>query len=101
MVFYYKKIYDRGILGKLTKMTINFNKSSGSTITSSLNNIIDYDIMTPKDECICKYDKMTGKKIRDYKCYHSYLRHPGYEKLQNTLLFKIGVLESNQIIQNI
>ena len=29
-------------------------------------------------------------------CSHSYLRHGGYEKLQNTIMIKLGVVEGMQ-----
>jgi hypothetical protein len=98
---HHEKVYDHGTLGNITKMTINFQNSSGDDIKVNYRNIIDYDIKTPKNKCICEYDQNTGDRIRNYQCSHSYLRHMGYEKLQNTLLFKVGVLEGIQDIQHI
>lgn len=97
---YHEKIYDHSILGNISKMTINFKNSSGTDINISYKNIIDYDIMTPYDKCICNIDPLTGIRLRNYQCYHSYLRHGSYEKLQNTLLFKVGVIECIQDVHN-
>jgi hypothetical protein len=98
----HEKVYDHGTLGNLTKMTIIFKNSSGTPITTNYNiNIIDYDIKTPNNECICTTDFETGQRIRDYQCFHSYLRHPSFEKLQNTLVLKLGILEGIQDMQHI
>jgi hypothetical protein len=96
---HHEKSYDDGNLGNITKMSIKFQNSSGSDININYKNILDYDIDTPKDKCICEYDTNTGEKIRNYQCSHSYLRHTGYEKLQNTLMFKVGVVEGIQNVQ--
>jgi len=95
----HEKVFDHGSLGNLSKMTIDYKNSSGVPLTCSTINIIDYDITTPNNACICSFDTYTGEKIRNYQCSHSYLRHPAFEKLQNTLTMKIGVLEGNQDIQ--
>lgn len=98
---HHEKMYNGSTLGNITKMTINFQNSSGNNVKINYGNIIDNDITTPKNKCICGYDTITGEKIRNYQCAHSYLRHCGYEKLQNTLLFKVGVLEGIQDVQHI
>lgn len=97
---HHEKVYDHGSLGNISKMTISFMSASANDIKINYKNIIDYDVKTPKDKCICEYDETGGKK-RNYQCCHSYLRHMGYEKLQNSLLFKVGVLEGIQDIQHI
>lgn len=94
------KIYDHGVLGNINRMTIQFKDSSGNDLNVSYSNLIDYDINTPKDKCICGYNSLTGERVRNYQCYHSYLRHPAFEKLQNILLFKVGVIECKQNIMN-
>ena len=93
---YQDKIYNKGLLGKINKLTIFFRNSSNTDITISNANYIDYDITSPPDKCICTYDSATGEKIRNYTCSHSYLRHGGYEKLQNTIMIKVGVVEGTQ-----
>jgi hypothetical protein len=98
---HHEKIYDHSNLGNITMMTINYKNASGLELKTNYNNILDYDIKTPKDKCICTYNLETGEKIRNYQCSHSYLRHMGYEKLQNTLLFKVGILEGMQNIRHI
>lgn len=99
---YYHKDFNHSTLGNINKMSINIKDMYNKDLTTSYKNIIDYDINdTPKDLCICNYDEETGEKLRNYRCRHSYLRHPGYEKLQNNLLFKIGVLEGSQNIEKI
>lgn len=94
------KIYDHGTLGNITRMTIQIKDSTGRQLNVSHNSIIDSDITTPNDTCVCGVDSITGDRIRNYQCYHSYLRHPSYEKLQNILLFKVGVLEAKHNVMN-
>jgi len=100
---YHEKLFDRGVLGVVNKMSISLKHGSGTPIKTGASNIIDYDITTPKDKCICEYDSITGERVRNYQCMHSYLRHQTFEKLQNSLLFKIGTIEgkhNNINIQN-
>jgi len=97
----HEKVYDHGTLGNLSKMTISYQNSSGTPLTTSYVNIIDYDITTPNNTCICLYDPNTGERIRNYQCSHSYLRHQAYEKLQNTLILKLGIIEGVQDMQYI
>lgn len=93
---YQDKVFNRGVLGNVKKLTICFRNSSGTSIKVSNANYIDYDIKTPTDRCICTYDSNTGEKVRNYTCSHSYLRHGGYEKLQNTIIIKLGLVEGYQ-----
>lgn len=95
----YNKVYNHSNLGTINKMSIQFKDVFGKDITTSYNNFIDYDITTSKNTCICSVNYDSGEQIRNYKCCHSYLRHMGYEKLQNNLLFKIGIIEGTQNIQ--
>jgi len=95
----HEKVFDHGSLGNLSKMTISYKNASGKDLSSFNINIIDYDVTTPNTLCICTFDPNTGEKIRNYQCSHSYLRHPAFEKLQNTITMKIGVLEGTQDIQ--
>jgi len=96
---YHEKVFDHTLLGNITKMTINFKNSSGTDLSNGCN-CIDHDIKTPKDKCICITNPLTGEKMRNYQCSHSYLRHCAFDKLQNTLLFKVGVIECTQNIQH-
>jgi len=98
---YHEKLFDHGKLGNVNKMTIQFKNSFGNDILSNYNNIIDYDITTLNAECICLTNPNTGIKDRNYQCSHSYLRHPTFEKLQTTLIFKFGIIEGQQNIQHI
>jgi hypothetical protein len=93
---YQDKVFDKGILANITKLTISFRNSSNNEIKISSRTLIDYDVTSPQDRCICTYDGETGEKIRNYTCSHSYLRHPTYEKLQNTIMIKLGVVEAHQ-----
>lgn len=93
---YQDKFYDRGVLGNIKRLTIKFKSSNNNDLKISNSNYIDYDITTPNDRCICTYDPDTGDRIRDYTCSHSYLRHGGYEKLQNTIMMRLGVVEGFQ-----
>jgi hypothetical protein len=97
----HEKVFDSGTLGNLSKMTVSYRNAIGNDLNVNSLNIIDYDIKTPNNQCICTYDKLTGERTRDYQCFHSYLRHPSFEKLQNTIVLKLGVLEGSQDIQYI
>lgn len=97
----HEKIYDRGVNGIINKMSISYTTSIGDNIKASSTNIIDYDITTPKNACICTYDDTTGERVRNYQCMHSYLRHQGYEKLQNILAFKVGSIKGRHNNRNI
>jgi len=97
----HEKVFDSGTLGNLSKMTVSYKNAIGNDLNVNNLNIIDYDIKTPNNQCICTYDKLTGERTRDYQCFHSYLRHPSFEKLQNTVILKLGVLEGSQDIQYI
>ena len=44
--------------------------------------------------CTCTTDS-NGYFTRDYSCPCTYFRHRYYQKFQNTLIFKIGVIEPN------
>ena len=94
----HEKVYDRGLLGNLSRMTIGFKNASGIDLTIG-DNIIDYDITTP-NTCICGIDNETGLRTRNYQCFHSYMRHQYFEKLQNTIVLKLGILHSSQVIQH-
>jgi len=96
----HEKVFDHSTLGNLSRMTIGFKNSSGNDLTIGTN-IIDYDITTPNNQCICTYDSLTGQRKRNYQCYHSYMRHPSFEKFQNTIVLKLGILESMQEMQHI
>lgn len=91
---YVDKIFKFSNLGNITKFSINITKYDGKLLTNTLNtSFIDYNVGKDK-ECICKPDN-NGNYIRNYKCPCSYIRHPLYHKFQNTLLFKIGVIEND------
>ena len=95
----HEKVFDNGTLGNISKMTISYKNALGNDIIVNNLRIIDKDITTPNNKCICVYDTETGERTRNYQCFHSYLRHPSFEKLQNTVILRLGVLEPLQDIQ--
>jgi len=88
------KIYRFSQLGNIKSLTINIADNEGKDFnTQSYKLFVDTHISKIK-KCICKISS-NGEIIRDYGCSCSYIRHPYYKKFQNTLLFKIGVIEND------
>jgi len=88
------KIYRFSQLGNIKSLTINITDNEGKEFnTQSYKMFTDANISKIK-KCICKISS-NGEIIRDYGCSCSYMRHPYYKKFQNTLLFKIGVIEND------
>lgn len=88
------KIYRFSQLGNIKSLTINITDNEGKDFnTQSYKMFTDTNISKNK-KCICKINS-NGEIIRDYGCSCSYMRHPYYKKFQNTLLFKIGVIEND------
>jgi hypothetical protein len=88
------KIYRFSQLGSIKSLTVNIADNEGKDFnTQSYKMFTDTHIKTNK-KCICKPNS-DGEIIRDYGCSCSYMRHPYYKKFQNTLLFKVGVVEND------
>jgi hypothetical protein len=88
------KIYRFSQLGNIKSLTVNILDNEGKDFnTQSYKMFTDTYIKTNK-KCICKVNS-NGEIIRDYGCSCSYMRHPYYKKFQNTLLFKVGVIEND------
>jgi hypothetical protein len=88
------KIYRFSQLGNIKSLTINILDNEGKDFnTQSYKMFTDTYIKTNK-KCICKVNS-NGELARDYGCSCSYMRHPYYKKFQNTLLFKVGVIEND------
>jgi hypothetical protein len=87
------KMFKFALLGQINQMTINIKNSNGIDLKNSQENYIDKNV-DPSKLCTCKTDT-NGYFIRNYKCVCTYFRHPYYQKFQNTLIFRIGVIEPN------
>jgi hypothetical protein len=88
------KIYRFSQLGNIKSLSINISDNEGKDFnTQSYKMFTDTHISNNK-KCICKVNN-NGELIRDYGCSCSYMRHPYYKKFQNTLLFKVGVIEND------
>ena len=86
------KIFKFSDLGNITSFTISMTNYLGNLFKNCINNSwIDSNINTPAT-CICTTDN-NGFVVRNYGCACTYMRHPLYMKFQNTLMFKIGVVE--------
>lgn len=81
------------MLGQINQMTISILNSNGNLIKNSKENYTDLNISKSKT-CTCTTDS-NGYFIRNYSCVCTYFRHPFYQKFQNTLIFRIGVIEPN------
>ena len=87
------KMFKFALLGQINQMTINIKNSNGTQLKNSQDFYTDMNI-DPNKQCICTTDT-NGYFIRNYKCVCTYFRHPYYQKFQNTLIFRIGVIETN------
>ena len=88
------KIYRFSQLGNIKSLTVSILDNEGKDFnTQSYKMFTDTYIKTNK-KCICKVNS-NGEIVRDYGCSCSYMRHPYYKKFQNTLLFKVGVIEND------
>lgn len=87
------KIFKFSNLGIINQMTIRITNSNGILFKNSQDNYVDLNIPLIKT-CSCLTDT-NGYFTRNYQCSCTYFRHPYYQKFQNVLIFKIGVIESN------
>lgn len=87
------KMFKFVLLGQINQMTINIKNSNGIDLKNSQENYIDKNV-DPSKLCTCRTDT-NGYFIRNYKCVCTYFRHPYYQNFQNTLIFRIGVIEPN------
>jgi len=87
------KMYRFALLGQLNQMTISISNSNGTVLKNSPENYTDTNI-NPSKTCTCTTDT-NGYFVRNYSCVCTYFRHPYYQKFQNTLVFRIGVIEPN------
>jgi hypothetical protein len=88
------KIYKFSQLGNINSLTINILDNEGKDLnTKSYKIFTDLHIKKEK-KCICTIGN-NGEIIRNYGCSCTYMRHPYYKNFQNTLLFKIGVIEND------
>ena len=88
------KIFRFADLGNIKVMSINIQNYEGILYKNQQNNTFIDSHANTYNKCICTNDT-NGNKIINYTCCCSYLRHPNYAKFQNTLVFKIGVIEND------
>jgi hypothetical protein len=88
------KIYRFSQLGNIKSLTINITDYEGKDFNTQSYKMFTDSHISKNKKCICKVSN-NGEIIRDYGCSCSYIRHPYYKKFQNTLLFKIGVIEND------
>lgn len=88
------KIYRFSQLGNIKSLTVNITDCEGKDFNTQSYKMFTDSHISKNKKCICKVNS-NGEIIRDYGCSCSYIRHPYYKKFQNTLLFKIGVIEND------
>jgi hypothetical protein len=88
------KIYRFSQLGNIKSLSVNILDNEGKDFNSQSYKMFTDTHISKNKKCICKPNS-DGEIIRDYGCSCSYIRHPYYKKFQNTLLFKIGVIEND------
>lgn len=91
---YVDKIFRFSSLGNIKNFTIKIQNSKGVQLkTNEYSDFLDKHLDTSVDYQDTK--DATGATVRDYRSKTNYIRHPLYDKFQNTLLFKIGVVEND------
>lgn len=89
-----EKIYEISNLGNLSRMQISFKNSLDKYITINTK-VIDYNVPNIDDKiCTCTYDEFNNI-IRNYSCICNYIRHPRFIKIQNDIMFKFGIMETD------
>jgi hypothetical protein len=88
------KIYRFSQLGNIKSLTVNILDNEGKDFNTQSYKMFTDTHISKNKKCICKVNS-NGEIIRDYGCSCSYMRHPYYKKFQNTLLFKVGVIEND------
>jgi hypothetical protein len=88
------KIYRFSQLGNIKSLTVNILDNEGKDFNAQSYKMFTDTRISKNKKCICKPNS-DGEIIRDYGCSCSYMRHPYYKKFQNTLLFKVGVIEND------
>jgi hypothetical protein len=90
---YVDKIFRFSSLGNIKNFTIKLQDSKGNQLTPCPSSFIDSHV--PVNNDIKDTRDANGVVIRDYRAKTNYIRHPLFEKFQNILMFKIGVVEND------
>jgi hypothetical protein len=88
------KIYRFSQLGNIKSLSVNILDNEGKDFNTQSYKMFTDTYIKKNKKCICKPNS-NGEIVRDYGCSCSYMRHPYYKKFQNTLLFKVGVIEND------
>jgi hypothetical protein len=92
---YVDKIFRFSSLGNLNSLTISLQNSLGQALKTVVDNtFVDTHVQTTNKCTLCSRDA-NGNVVRDFRCCCNYMRHPFYAKFQNTLMFKVGVVETD------
>ena len=83
---YNKRIFKNNELGNINQLTIKILDQEGTLLTNSSEEIIDKYL--PNDNLYSKYNTL------DYSSPYIYFRHPLYINFQLTLIFELGVYET-------
>jgi len=90
---YVDKVFRFSSLGNVKNFTISIQDSKGNQLVPCPSDFIDSHISVNSN--IKDTRDINGNLVRDYRAKTNYIRHPLYEKLQNILMFKIGVVEND------
>jgi hypothetical protein len=90
---YVDKIFRFSSLGNIKNFTIKIQDSKGNQLVPCPTSFIDTHV--PVDNNIKDSRDANGNIVRDYRAKTNYIRHPLFEKFQNILMFKIGVVEND------
>lgn len=90
---YVDKIFRFSSLGNIKNFTISIQDSKGNQLSPCPSTFIDTHVAV--DNSIKDSRDANGVITRDYRARTNYIRHPLYEKFQNILMFKIGVVETD------
>jgi hypothetical protein len=91
---YVDKIFRFSSLGNISSFTIRVANPDGKVFQNQHDNAF-VDMHADRNKrCECRPDA-NGNYARNYRCSCTYLRHPFFCKFQNTLVFKVGVIEND------
>jgi hypothetical protein len=87
------KVFRSSSLGKINRLSISFKDYNGNQLKTNYDDYVDYEIPSTR-VCNCSTN-IDGYFERDYRCSCTYFRHMYFQKFQNLIVLKIGVIETD------
>jgi hypothetical protein len=89
---YPDKVFRTSALGRINRLSVSFKNFNGHQLKNSAEDYIDYHIPATK-QCDCT-TSIDGYFERDYRCSCTYFRNKYFQKFQNLMVLKVGVMET-------